>query len=104
MKSLFENISYWRMALGRALLYMLIVGTIDFLKNTEEWSQVTWNDTGPFIIARLFLGTFVVMATVLIAFLDSTMTELRNKQNAIVESRTVSTTTIDQKEPVKEDT
>lgn len=91
---MFEHLSYWRVATGRALLYMFVVGVTDFLMNTEEWSQATWNDSGPFPLARLFLGTAAVMATVLVAFLDSTMTELRNKANANVTSSSVTTTTI----------
>jgi len=89
---MFEHWSYWRVATCRALLYMFVVGVTDFLMNTEKWTQVTWSESGPFVITRLFLGTAAVMATVLVAFLDSTMTELRNKSNADV--RSVTTTTI----------
>lgn len=101
MKTTWEHMSYWRVAFGRALLYMFVVGTTDFLMNTEEWSQATWNDTGPFMLTRLFLGTAAVMVTVLIAFLDSTMTELRNKADSDVKSHSVTTTTVDK--PAEED-
>lgn len=77
MTEFFNKISYWKMAFFRACLYACIVFVIDFLTDTETWSQQTWDDTGPFLIWRLFLGAGVESAMTLVAFLDSTMANLR---------------------------
>lgn len=81
MKQFFTNMNYWQVAFWRVLLYMTVVGAGDFLTDTETWSQDTWNATGLFLKVRLFLSNWVAMAGVLLAFLDSTMSELRGKKN-----------------------
>ncbi len=73
-----NHFTYWKMAFFKALLYMLVVGATDFLTNTETWSQETWDNTGPFIVIRMFCGVAIAMLTVMIAFLDSTMSNLKN--------------------------
>lgn len=78
MKEFFANLNYWKVATTRCLIYMSIAGISDFLTDTETWSEKTWDDTGLFLKTRLFLGVWVTMATILVAFLDSTMAQLRN--------------------------
>lgn len=78
MKQFFANMNYWQVAFYRVLLYALVVGIGDFLTDTETWSQATWNDTGLFLKIRMFLSNGVTMAVVIVAFLDNTMTQLRN--------------------------
>lgn len=81
MKELISKLTYWKMAALRVGLYSLIVGVSDFLTDTETWSQETWDATGLFLKSRMFLGNGVAMATVIVAFLDTTMSALRNGQN-----------------------
>lgn len=66
------------MAVFRVVLYSLAVGVADFLTDTESWSQETWNNTGLFLKVRMFASNGVAMVMVVIAFLDTTMTQLRN--------------------------
>lgn len=82
MKQWLSSLNYWKLATIRCLIYMSIAGIADFLTDTETWSQETWNNTGPFLKIRLLLGTWATMATILVAFLDNTMSRLKNGKSS----------------------
>lgn len=69
---------YWKMAWLRATIYLLIVGVTTFLTLTETFSDKTWLEMGFFLKARLVAQCFVSAFTTLVAFLDTTMSSLRN--------------------------
>src|SRR5687768_9866093 len=68
---------YWRMATIRCLVYMGITAGATFLTLTESYSTNQWLELGPFLKLRIYLSCLGAAGTVMVAFLDSTMGELR---------------------------
>jgi hypothetical protein len=73
-----KSAMYWRLAIAKCLLYMITVGVTSFLTQTETWSQETWDETKPFLFWRVFLIAGVAMIGVLIAFLDTSIQQIKN--------------------------
>lgn len=84
MKQLAKAFFLFKLAWFRCLLYALVVGWSEFEHLTETWSQATWDNTGKFELVRLFGHTiFGGVAGVILAFLDQTVTNIRNGRNPI---------------------
>lgn len=75
--------TYWKMAWLRAIIYMLFVGGTTFLGQTETWSDATWHDLGTFLRTRLVFTCCIASFGTLLAFLDTTMGQLRNGKTTI---------------------
>lgn len=73
--------NYWKLAIFKVCLYSVVVGASDFLTDTETWSQETWNATGWFELCRIWVSNWVAMAGVVLAFLDTSMGQLREQSN-----------------------
>lgn len=88
MTEFFRKINYWKMAWLRVILFATASGFHYFLSHTETWSDTTWNDTGPFLLTRLAMGTAGEMILVVIAFLDQSIARIKNGDVKVISTET----------------
>lgn len=99
-----KEVWYWRLAVLRVFTYMTITAVATFLTQTESYGTNQWNDLGDFVKFRILISCLAAAGTVFVAFMDSTMGELR--KTPVVESGKITTVTMETiaPEPVKLDT
>ena len=80
MRAFFSSLNYWKVAFLRCAIYAGVVFGTTFMSQTEEMGTQAWADTGWFLKSRIFVACSVAALTTVVAFLDSTMSTLRNPE------------------------
>jgi len=77
-----SNVLYWKMAIGRLLLYTVWAFFGAFLILTETFGDDTWDNMGWFSRCRLFIGCLNAALPPIIAFFDGTIALLRGDRGS----------------------
>lgn len=81
MNRAFDTAMIYKMVWFKFFLVGVIAGGTTFLAQTETWSGRTWADTDYFVIARVFVYSFVACCTAWYGFIDKSLPDAnqRNK-------------------------
>lgn len=97
MKTFVQQAWYWRLAVLRVFTYMAITAGATFLTLTESYSTQQWKELGDFLKWRVYISCAGAAGTVFVAFMDSTMGELRKHQDD--SQKTIATVTTELSKP-----
>lgn len=103
MIMLAKTVWYWRLAVLRVFFYMGITAGATFLTLTESYSTSQWHELGDFLKLRVYISCLGAAGTVFVAFMDSTMGELRKTHDDSGKQITTVTTETSGPEQPKQD-
>lgn len=87
MKAALDTLIAYKFVYFRVFCYFLIPAGTLFLTQTENYSQHTWTDMGTFLHGRLFLACAIAGITSLCAYLDASITNAQEDNNARTHKR-----------------